>query len=250
MKPESGDDQNEWSYVAWPSVLQIASRDEFEQSFAVAQLAVKLWENKMARLNSKPFEKENVKDKGPAEFLAAAWKLIQRAREHVLGPQSDAEYLAAHRGSHEAAENVVGRIRSESRIPFQKLCNKEETYADIKLHDAHTKTIIKIEWKVYRSERGFNDLFWDYWNDLGEQWMQWMKGEKPRPLWMKRDAVTFAKLAHNKEKYPGGFKQLWKERGESVLASWKKDGLPPNDFLVLAKFRREHDKRAENLKPK
>jgi hypothetical protein len=96
MKPASGDDQNESSSVAWPSVLQIASSDEFEQSFAVAQLAVKLWENKMARLNSKPLEKENVKDKGPAKFLAAAWELIQSAREHVLRPQSDAEYLVAH----------------------------------------------------------------------------------------------------------------------------------------------------------
>ena len=49
MKAESADGQNESTDVPWPSVLQIASSDEFEQSFAVAQLAVKLWENKMAR---------------------------------------------------------------------------------------------------------------------------------------------------------------------------------------------------------
>jgi len=42
----------------------------------------------------------------------------------------------------------------------------------------------------------------------------------------------------------------WKKRGESVLASWKRDCVAPNDFLALAKFRREHDKRAANLKPK
>ena len=51
---------------------------------------------------------------------------------------------------------------------------------------------------------------------------------------MKREAVTFAKAAHNKEKYPGGFKQLWKERGQSMLASWKKDGVPGVHFLALA----------------
>ena len=33
----------------WPSVLKIAN-DEFQQSVAVAQLAVKLWENKIARV--------------------------------------------------------------------------------------------------------------------------------------------------------------------------------------------------------
>jgi len=87
---------------------------------------------------------------------------------------------------------------------------------------------------VCRSERRFDDLFWAYWRDLGEQWTEWMKGEKPRTPWMKRDAVTFWKLAHNKEKYPGGFNQLWKERGQSMLASWKRDGVPRGHFLALA----------------
>ena len=104
MKAESADGQNEPTENPWPSVLQIASSDEFEQSFAVAQLALKLWENKMARLNSKPLEKENVKDKGPAEFLAAAWELIESAGRQVLRPQTSAEYLAEHGGGDEARE--------------------------------------------------------------------------------------------------------------------------------------------------
>jgi hypothetical protein len=67
---------------------------------------------------------------------------------------------------------------------------------------------------------------------------------------MKKEAVTFWKLAHNKEKYPGGFKQLWKERGQSVLVSWKRDGVPPAHFLALADFRRERENRAANLRKK
>ena len=70
---------------------------------------------------------------------------------------------------------------------------------------------------MFRSERGFDDLFWNYWevtsiiNDEGER----------------------------------------KEYGRKMLASWKKDGVPPNDFLALARFRREqHNKRAANLKKK
>ena len=61
-----------------------------------------------------------MKDKGPEEFLAEAWKLIQSAREHVLRPQTHAEYLAAHRGSDEAAENVVGRIRVGVACPVSE----------------------------------------------------------------------------------------------------------------------------------
>ena len=76
------------------SVLQMG-RDEFEQSLAVAQLAVKLCDLKTA--NSKvPLEKENP---DPEKYLADAWKLIQSAREHVSRAQTDAEYLAAHGGS-------------------------------------------------------------------------------------------------------------------------------------------------------
>ena len=151
--------------------------------------------------------------------------------------QSNAEYLMAQGGSHEAAENVVGRILEASRIPFQKLCDPERKRGDtelIKLPDVETGKTIEVKWKVCRSERDFDNLFWDLWNDYGEQWTEWMKGEKPRTSWMKRDAVTFAKAAYNKGKYPGGFKQLWKERGQSVLASWKRDGVPPGHFLALA----------------
>jgi hypothetical protein len=219
----------------WPSVLKIAN-DEFQQSVAVAQLAVKLWENKIARVQG-PLEKDKVRDEGPQTFLEEAWKLVQSSREHVLREQTDADYLAAHGGSHEAAENVVGRIRSKSRIQFRKLCDPKRNKGDteiIPLFDVETGKTIEVEWKVCCSERDFDNLFWDLWNDYGEQWTEWMKGDKPRTPWMKKDAVTFAKAAYNKEKYPDGFKQLWKERGESVLASWKIDGVPAIHFLALA----------------
>ena len=47
MKPESGDGQNESPTVEWLRVPKIASL-EFEQSYAVAQLAIKLLELKKA----------------------------------------------------------------------------------------------------------------------------------------------------------------------------------------------------------
>ena len=207
MKPASGDDQNESSTVAWPSVLKIDT-DEFGQCLAVARVAVTLWENKVAKLNSKPLEKENVKDKGPAEFLAEAWELIQSARKHVSRPQTNAEYLAVHGESHEAMENLIGRILRGSLEPFVKLCDPEYRNKD------DSVTIHGETWKVYRSERGFHDLFWDYWRDISEI----------------RDTDD------------------WKSYGKSLLALWKRDGVPPNDFLALVRFRRERDNRAENLK--
>ena len=50
MKAESADGQNESTEAPWPGVLRM-ERDEFEQSLAVAQLAVKLCDLKTA--NSK-----------------------------------------------------------------------------------------------------------------------------------------------------------------------------------------------------
>ncbi len=106
MTSTSADGKNVASETPWPSVLRIASGDEFQQSVAVAQLAVKLCELKMAKLTGPP-EKQNL---DPKTFLAEAWKLIQNAREHVLRPQSNAEYLAEHGGSDEAREKVLARL--------------------------------------------------------------------------------------------------------------------------------------------
>jgi hypothetical protein len=144
-----------------------------------------------------------------------------------LRSQTDVEQSLAAGADHQAMEKWVADKRSKALVPFQKLCNPERK-------KGYTEMICGVKWTVVRSERRFDDLFWAYWRDLGEQWAECMKGEKPRTPWMKRDAVTFWKLAHDKGKYPGGFKQLWKERGQSVLASWKIDGVPPNHFLALA----------------
>ena len=212
MKPTSADGQNKSTETQWPSVLKIASADEFRQSFAVAQLAVKLWQLKIAQ-SKIPLEKENL---DPENFLDEAWKLIKSARDRVLREQTDAEYLATQGGSHEAAEAVVGRI-TRSRISFNRLCNSkpnQDTSKSIEIHGADGK--INVDWKLYTTERAFDNLFWDYWNAISE-----IKDEGER-----------------------------KQYGQSLLTSWKRDGVPPNDFLALARFRRERDDRAENLKKK
>ena len=67
---------------------------------------------------------------------------------------------------------------------------------------------------MFTTQRGFDDLFWDYWRDISEI----------------RDTDD------------------WESYGKSLLALWKRDGLPPNGFLALARFRRERDNRAANLK--
>ena len=144
-----------------------------------------------------------------------------------LRPQTDVEQSLAADADHQAGEKWVANKLRKALVPFQKLCNAE-------CNKGYSEMIFGVKWKVCRSQREFDNLFWDYWTDCGEQWTEWMKGEKPRTPWMKRDAVTFWKLAHDKGQYPGGFKRLWKERGQSVLASWKIDGVPRNHFLALA----------------
>jgi hypothetical protein len=196
MKAESGDDQNESAETQWPSVLKIAN-DEFQQSVAVAQLAVKLCELKRVGLKTELLKEGEI----PEKFLAEAWELIEKAREHVVRSQTDAECLQS--GTVEA-EKVVGRVLLESRIPFQDLCdpdrnNKGDTKI-IKLLDAETGKTIEVEWKVFRSERGFDDLFWSYW-----------------------DATSIIKDEGERKEY-----------GRKVLDSWKTNGVPPNDFLALA----------------
>src|SRR5262245_53909462 len=153
-------------------------------------------------------QKENL---DPKKFVEQAWHLIQSARQHVLRRQTNAEYLAYDHGSHVAAENVVKRISGASRVPFKKLCDPERNKGDteiIKLHDAETGKTIEVEWKVYRGEggeRAFANLFWDYWN-----------------------ANSIIRDKDHRMKY-----------GEAILELWKRDGIPSNDFLALAMFRRE-----------
>ena len=126
-----------------------------------------------------------------ADGLLPTKKSVKETRE---GNQND---LTAPCGSDEEMEDAAGRVLQSPLIPFKKLCDSERKRGDtelIKLRDVATEKIIEVKWKVYRSEREFDNLFWDLWNDYGEQWTEWMKGDKPRTPWMKRDAVTFAKL--------------------------------------------------------
>jgi hypothetical protein len=242
MKSKSADGQNESR--KWPQLPKMAG-ENFQQSFAVAQLAVKLWEIKIAKLNLPPLEKQKLRDNPDlTQCLGEAWELVQKARELVLQPQSNAEYLVAHGGSHEAAENVVGRILSASRVPFKKLCNIKKNKGDtetIELPDPETGNPIVVKWRVYRGEggeRAFDNLFRAYWRDCGEQWK-----ERKVAGYSETERARMQTLARDND--------AWKKRGESVLDLWKRDGVPAGEFVALARFRRERDKRrAANLKKK
>ena len=115
MKAESADSQNESTESPWPRVPRITS-EEFQQSVAVAQLAVKLCELERANPTVKQDDKPNLR---PEKFLDDSWKLIEKAREHVLRSESCEEYLARHAGSLEAGEAVVRRIVQDVRIRFR-----------------------------------------------------------------------------------------------------------------------------------
>jgi hypothetical protein len=218
MKPTSGHGQNKSTETLGPRVPKIA-RAEFQQSFAVAQLAVKLCELEMSKRQTS-LQKENLE---PANFLNEAWKLLESAREHALRHQTHAEYLMQHNGSKEAREKVVDRILQTSRVPFQKLCDPKRKNGDseeIRLKTFSPKgkeETICVHWRVYTTKKGFDDLFLAYWCAISI------------PAW-----------------------HWWAVRmyGQKLLDSWKRDSVPPNDFLALAKFRRERDKRAANLKNK
>ena len=141
MKPTSADSESESSEASWPSVLQIGA-GEFQQCFAVAQLAVKLCEIKMAQ-SKVPLERENA---DPKNFLAKAWELIQSAREHTLRPQTGVEYLVENNMSGypgpntEALAKVIGRMQ-EPNVPFRKLCDATRNKGD-------TEIIHGVRWKV------------------------------------------------------------------------------------------------------
>ena len=221
-EPQKADGEKESAGVEWPSVLRIGSSEDFQQSLAVARLAVKLWQE------SKTSNVKSIEKASPKDFLADAWELIESA-------------YACYHGSDKAMEKVIGRILIESHVPFQDLCDPDNKEKD------ETKTIHGVKWIVYRSELGFDKLFWAYWEDCRMHWRDAKKSKKALPsviIFENRgketrieDIATFA-----------NDKAAWKKLGQKKLKEqWKRHGLPPVDFLALAKFRREHDQRAANL---
>ena len=240
MKPTSANtsanSQTESTEAPWPRVLKIAG-EEFQQSVAVAQLAVRLCELEHAR--SKIV-------KQPDEYLLEAWELIQKARAHVMRPATPLEYMAGGDGSHEELAVALGQL-SEPNVAFAELCDPDRKGGGtetIEVLDAKTGKRIKVKWKVYRSLLGFEKLFGAYWLSKGEEWKEADRTKKPVPQHSKDHSTIFAALARKEE--------VWKERGERLLKSWKQHGVPPADFVALARFRPAHDKRAANLpeKPK
>ena len=166
-------EQNKSTKTQWPTVLRMPG-DEFQQSFAVAQLAVKLWEIKMAK-SKVPLEKENL---DPKDFLEEAWNLIASAGEHVVRPQTTVEYIVEHGGSDDAITEVIDRRRRERLIPFKKLCNPERQPGTV-------EDIGDISWPVYRSKKRFEEMFWRYANSQSKKWREtegrdlerWVKGK-------------------------------------------------------------------------
>ena len=140
----------------------------------------------------------------------------EKLRSHTDVGQS----LAAG-ADHQAGEKWVADKLRKALIPFQKLCNTERK-------KGYTEMICGVKWRVYRSERSFDDLFWAYWRDCGEQWKDTDRKKPPAPC-TKEEREKVAALARDKE--------AWKKRGKPYLDSWKRDGVPVAHFLGLARFR-------------
>ncbi len=262
MKPSSADKQTQ--SAEWPRTLRNTG-DEFQQSFAVAQLAVRLcvlkkeqrqkqWEAEDKKYSTEysntvgfqagkdRLHQERVEQMGrrmeqlePSAFLGEAWTLIQSAREHVSRPQSVTEYLVEQGATDEARTAAARHLRKlrEPKIPFQKLCDAERDKGD-------TELISRVSWRVYRSERGFDKLFWDYWAALGEMWKSADEENKSIPLHSESERAEMASIARDPND--------WKERGKLRLDRWKSEGVESGDFRLLAEFRRDQDNRAANLK--
>jgi hypothetical protein len=221
MKAEPADGQNRSTQMQWQRVPKIAS-EAFQQSYAVAQLALKLCELERANPTVKQQDKCSLR---PEKFLEEAWKLIDKARDRVLRSETDDEYLARHGGSLEAGKVVVGRILPNVRIPFQRLCDSGRNEGDseqIRVSYPDTGRHEEIDWKVLISEKGFDKLFSRYWDATGVI---------PRPT----RGLLYMRAT------------IRQEYGAKLLASWKRDGVPVADLLALARFRREGDKRTLNL---
>jgi hypothetical protein len=120
LKPASADKKGE-STKTWPRVPRIEG-DEFQQSVAVAQLAVQLCEMEKVALGALMLD--------PDKYLGKAWELIKKAREHVLRPQTDIEYLIEQGSPREALAEVIGRHDRERMIPFASLCDPNRNKGD------------------------------------------------------------------------------------------------------------------------
>ena len=240
-QPKSADGEKESMEKPRPSTLPIAG-EEFQQRFAVAQLAVRLCELEVSK-SKIPLQKENA---DPKKFLKNAWELIESAREHVSRPQTEPEYLVKAGGSKEALKTV---IRRRLLIPFCKLCDPDRPKGG-------TELIHGISWKVYISNLGFDKLFRDYWSTIGQRWSR--RGRhRDKEIGTVEDfdtngkpiRIDFYSPAERKEmaeraRDPSG----WEKYGQSLLGIWKRDGVRVRDFLALAEFRRKlQGKRAANL---
>jgi len=151
-----------------------------------------------------------------------------------LRRQTDFEQFLERRGHCYALVKMFGDKRRKALIPFQKLCNTECKKGD-------TVLIHGVKWEVYRSERDFDDFFWAYCRDSGEKWKRGdpeigtvpeldLKGMPRRVDYFDpSEREEWAKFARDTD--------AWKEYGEQLLGSWKKDGVPPADFWALACFR-------------
>ncbi|PYJ78990.1 MAG: hypothetical protein DME69_06485 [Verrucomicrobia bacterium] len=138
-----------------------------------------------------------------------------------LRSQTDVEQPLPAGADVQALAKWIGDKLRKRQVPFQSLCNTERKKGS-------TEMIYGVKWKVYRTERGFNDLFWDFWREVGEKWKDADRKKPPTGCTEseRRDMVALARDA-----------DAWKKRGEQMLNSWKRDGVGPADFLSLARFR-------------
>ena len=203
------------------------------------------------------------------------------------GPQSNKEYLAFEGGSDEKMEKVVDRILQEP-VPFKKLCDPERNKGaveTIEFHDVVAGKPIEVDWMVYTTKKAFNDLFLAYWRGIRELRKKEFSLDRERydkrrieadladvrsQIKTREDALHGANADERKLKRELevlGVKRMeleerkdevelvndddaWKKRGQSVLDSWKENGVPPNTLLALARCRKARDNRAANLKKK
>ena len=95
-------------------------------------------------------------------------------------------------------------------------------------------------WKVFTTERGFDDLFWDYWDNFGEN------GDNPRIAKEQGKRSSMGKLDSDATKDEreqlaafASDEEYGKRAANKCLLRGSATACRLTDFLALAKFRRE-----------
>ena len=150
MKPTSGDEENESRETQWPSVPKIASADEFWQSVAVAELAVKLCELQKRELQNK----WDAEDKKYARDMQTAVKEAEKQRVNEERKKQVESRIATLDRVTPRLRRVVRLTRGQNRPrPVRNRKHTAGDFAHPAKRDQRSSTFTSIGVQLRRPDR-------------------------------------------------------------------------------------------------